>query len=69
MPSTDVKEESMFDSKVGSLAIEDIEGLFDWKWFQSLLSFQRFGSILSVKLSVVVEIVFVLAVIVSKTRS
>ncbi len=51
MPSTDVKGESMFDSKVGSLAIEDIEGLFDWKWFQSLLSFQRFGSILSVKLS------------------
>jgi hypothetical protein len=44
-------EKGIFDSKIGPLAIGDLESLFDWKWFQSLLSFQRFGSILSMKLS------------------
>lgn len=51
MSSSNVMEKGIFDSKIGPLAIGDLESLFDWKWFQSLLSFQRFGSILSMKLS------------------
>jgi len=50
-PASDVKDESIFDSRIGPSAIKDLECLLDWKWFHSLLSLQRFGSILSVKLS------------------
>jgi len=41
----------VFDSKLGPMAIKELQDLFDWKWFRSLLNLQRFGSILSVKLS------------------